>query len=511
LPNAAIDSALGKRDNSLWKKVFSLRGKEKQTLSLRLSDIAADWNSTISTPARAAIDLMALRHNDGSINIDALRQAARLLTILFDLQDCKDVTIGFVNLHPLLLALGLAYDSDAARAMGASLAALITAECYATSAELACLRGASDDFAVTRDSVMRSLRNHHRAVYGDRNDYEKLSVLPSALPLKNCPDLALAAEAQRRWDEALEMARAFGLRAIQVTDLTPSPTLAMLMNSASQGIEPIHSLMVLRQRDSDLYRSFLNPVVLEALARLNYPRTLAAAVTEHIAGARKLRRSPIINARTLIARGLTSAALEKIEDYVPNVNALQLAITPWIIGIDFCVNHLNIPARKLESPRFDLLRHLGFSEADVSAANLHCYGHGTLRNAKILELRHRPVFACGSEISAEARLRMASALQGFISGNTGAAIFLPLQSSLEKEVEVTLSAWRSGLKEFSITLDPDIVAPAARAAENSPRRLTTSAHAHAKPMAPLARHSRSAKSTSLLATKKPMSSRRTAR
>ena len=41
---------------------------------------------------------------------------------------------------------------------------------------------------------MRALRNHSRAVYGDGNDSEKLSVLPAPLPLKHCPDLALVAE-----------------------------------------------------------------------------------------------------------------------------------------------------------------------------------------------------------------------------------------------------------------------------------------------------------------------------
>ena len=364
LTNAAIDGLIGRgKDGAaapLWKRLFASHGKEISTVALRLSDIATDWHSTSPNPARAAIDLMALRHNDGSINIDALRQAARLLTVLFDLQGCTDVTIGFANLAPLLLALGLAYDSDAARAMTASLAALVTAECYATSAEMAGLRGASDEFSANRETIMRSLRNHRRAVYDDSSDYEKLSVRPSSLPLKNCPDLALTAEAQRRWDEALEMAKIFGLRATQVTDLTASPILALLMSSASQGLEPMHRLTVMHQDDADLYRVMLNPVVGEALARLDYPRNAVEATAQYIIGARSLRKASAINHATLRAKGLSETALEKIEAYLPCVNTIHLAVTPWIIGVDFCRTQLKIPARTLESPRFDLLKHLGF-------------------------------------------------------------------------------------------------------------------------------------------------------
>ncbi|MFA5041292.1 MAG: hypothetical protein WC464_06645, partial [Bdellovibrionales bacterium] len=216
ITNASIDALIGKTKEAssakLWKKLFAVHGKDAVSAPLRFSDIASDWHSATPNPARAAIDVMALRHNDGRVNIDALRQAARMLTILLDLHDRHDVTVGIANLAPLLMALGLPYDSDAARAMAASLAALITAECTATSAEMAALRGMSDAFSANRELVMRSLRNHRRAVYGDGNDYEKLSVLPAPLPLKNCPDLALVSEAQRRWDDALGLARAFGLR-----------------------------------------------------------------------------------------------------------------------------------------------------------------------------------------------------------------------------------------------------------------------------------------------------------
>jgi ribonucleoside-diphosphate reductase alpha chain len=395
--------------------------------------------------------------------------------------------------------------------MAASLAALVTAECYAASAEMAGLRGASDAFTANREAIMRSLRNHRRAIYGDRNDYEKLSVLPSALPLKNCPDLNLVAEAQRRWDEALKLAQAFGLRATQVTDLTPSPLLAMLMSSASQGLEPLQHLTGLRQDEADLYRVTLHPVVGEALARLDYPSNTAETVAQHIVGARSLRKAPAINHATLRARGLSDTALEKIEAYLPCVNTVRLAVTPWIIGVDFCVTQLKISAKTLESPRFDLLRHLGFTDADCDAANLYCYGFGTVHNAKILNLRHRPLFACGAEISAEARLRMAAAVQSFVSGDTGAVAHLPVEQSIENGAEMTLAAWRSGLKSLTVVFDPAIAARPERKAATTIRRIKAASQPHAKPMASMPRRAGSGKTVRSIVAKKSAPVRRAAR
>ncbi|MDR3448459.1 MAG: hypothetical protein P4M15_01695 [Alphaproteobacteria bacterium] len=493
ISNAAIDALLGKgkAPTASLKKLFAARGKGESRIDLRLSDVAADWHSASSNPARAAIDLMALRHNDGSVNIDALRQTTRLLAVLLDLQGHNDVTVGLANLAPLLLALGLGYDSEAGRALAASLAALVTAEAYAASAEMASLRGPSAAFNEERECIMRALRNHRRAVYGDTNDYEHLSVLPAPLPLKNCPDLALAAEAQRRWDEALDLARAFGLRATQVTDMTPSPVLAMLMESASQGLEPMQALTCLRPDANDMYRAELHPSVAEALARLTYPRAALHEATLHIAGARSLRKAPAINAATLRARGIDDNAFEKIDAYLPCVNNVRFAVTPWIIGMEHCRKTLKIAPRLLDAPNFDLLKHLGFDDAAIAAANAYAYVHASARAAKIIHLRHRPLFACGNEVSAEARLRMAASVQSFISGDTGVTARLPASQSAESGAEMTLAAWRRGLKSLTLVFDPALTEKTA--STSTARRIKPASQPHATPMK-LQRRSRNGKS-----------------
>jgi hypothetical protein len=504
LSNAAIDAVTGTSAGTkapVWKKLFQASTQNEKSIALRLSDIAADWQSDEPNPARAAIDLMALRDPDGSVNLDALRQASRLLSILLDLQDCGSVTIGLANLAPLLLALGLGYDSDAGRAMAASLAALVTAECYGASAEMAALRGPSDAFLDAHEGVMRSLRNHRRAVHGDDNDYEKLSVLPAPLPLKHCPDLALAAEAQRLWDETVDDVKAYGLRAIEATDLTPSPMLKLLMQSMTQGLEPLASLTQLRQDENDMFVETAHPALAESLARLGYPRATARDVLNHVVGTHSLRRAHGVHHASLAAAGLDAHAIEKIEAYIPCVTDIRFAVTPWVVGVDYCRTRLKLTPRQLQSPRFDLLKYLGFTDELIFAANKHCYGHGSVRAAKAVQLRHRVLFAIGNEVGAEARIRMAASVQSFISGDTGIVIRMPARESVERGAEMTLLAWRHGLKSLNVMFDPALTPRPARAAAGAnagtvpraARRIKAATHAHAE-TPKMARQGRSAKS-----------------
>ncbi len=449
----------------LWKQIFA----SGNPVTLRLGDIAADWQTSPLSQAGALLDLMKFRREDGSLNSEALQQAARLTVVLLDLHGRSDVTLGLANLAPLLLALGLTYDSEAARATAASLTALVTAACLAASAEMAALRGASDSFTTHRSTVLRSLRNHHRAVHGDGSDYEKLSVLPTPLPLRHAPDLALLAEAQRGWNEALEKATAFGLRATAVTDLTPSPSFALLMEGGTQGVEPLSTLTLLQPEEGGGFSESLHPAVGEALARLGYQAETAQAATRHVTGLKSLRRTPYINHGTLRAHGLDGAAIERIEAYLPSVDTIRLALTPWIVGPTFCRGVLKIPASVFEAPGFSLLAHMGFDAEEIKAADQACYGNKTLRSAIFLALRHRPLFGCGAEVGSEARLRMAAALQGFVSGDTGLVLTLSLPNKVESAARLVLDAWRNGLKAVHFIFEETVKTPPVL--KNKARRL----------------------------------------
>lgn len=448
LSNRAIDELVSGHTQTKLHKLLAPKATQTK-LAVRFSDIAADWEMGAETTyCSAALNLMSFRHNDGSLNIDALRHATKLLVTLLDLHDAP-VAIGFINLAPLLMALALPYDSDGARNLAAAISALITAETYATSAELAALRGVSADFTHHRENILRNLRNHRRAVYGDRNDYEKLSVLPAPLDIKKSPDLALVAAAQRRWDEALDLVRACGLRHSLVTALSLSPALGLFMESSIQALAPVQSLTMLNMEDGTFNRT-LAPIVTEALVRLIYDQRSISHITNHIMGNGTLTQAPYVNHTELKARGFTTAALEALEDYLPNVSDIRVAFTPWVLGETFCRKILKISAQKLQNPGFDLLAHLGFTADAVTAANNYCYGFGTVKGAKDLKPQHAAVFAQQGEVSPEAHIRMAAAVQSFVSFAIDAHVSIAADAPVETKEKLLLNAWQQGLRGVTI-------------------------------------------------------------
>ena len=444
---------------SLAQLEDSKKQKEQTPFSVNVvfSDIASDWHSSEKNPSRAAIDLFSMLTPDGTLDIEALCHTTRLLTILLDLHDAQNVSIGIANLSSLLMSLGILYDSDGGRALAGAIVAIISAQTVITSAELSVLRGIGTEFLDRREETMRMLRNRARAAFGDNTDYEKISVLPSALSLKNCPDLVMLATAQKKWKEAIQMAHDFGLRAIHTTDLTPCPVLSVMLSCSSQGIEPMGALVNLVQEENqDTFKKELHQSVLKALRLLKYSESSIKEITEYSCGLYSIRRTNRINSLSLEERGLDKICIEKIESYVPCVDRLELAVTPWIIGVDYCLKNLHISQKELDDPCFSLLKKLGFSDIDIKEANNSCYGMGTLRSFKNIDIRHRPLFACDEDINIEAKLKMAGAVQAFVSFDVGICFTLPISQDIIPHIETIIVAWQYGIKSVNIISDTGV-------------------------------------------------------
>lgn len=443
---------------------------KNSSVTLNFVDTAKEWELNAEEPIPVVLDIMAFRHNDGSINIDRLRHAVRLAVILLDLQDhvnSKSLAIGFCNLAPLLVAMALPYDSAAARMTAAALTAIISAQAYITSAQLANLRGVSLTYTTEHETILRALRNHRRAVYGDHTDYEKVSVLPQPLTLTPGLDLTLVASAQRLWDEVLENVRNFGLRHTQVTSTMHSTSMTSLMESFTEGIDPLRCLTVIHSENGEVFTQAPHPSLAEALTRLGYTPQQNKVILAHVAGHRSLTTAPAINHAALRSRGFDSAALNLIENYLPYINDVRLAFTPWILGEAFCLKTLKISVKQLKRPSFSLLQHIGFTPEDILAANNHYYGFGTVKNAKYLRSNHLSVFACENDLAPEAHIRMAAAVQGFVSGCVALSLHLPRAMAPERSESLVLSAWRQGIKTITIAYTDDAVSSLASHKEAS--------------------------------------------
>ena len=77
-------------------------------------------------------------------------------------QKYRQLGIGYANLGALLMATGLAYDSDGGRALAGAITSLMTGTAYKRSAEMAGVVGPYEGFARNAEAHARVMRKHAR-------------------------------------------------------------------------------------------------------------------------------------------------------------------------------------------------------------------------------------------------------------------------------------------------------------------------------------------------------------
>jgi ribonucleoside-diphosphate reductase alpha chain len=110
---------------------------------------------------------------------------------------------------------------------------------------------------------------------------------------------------------------------------------------------------------------------------------------------------------------------------------------------------------------FDMLSALGFSKAEIEAANEYCCGTMTLEGAPHLKQEHIAVFDCANPcgkkgtrfLSAESHIRMMAAVQPYISGAISKTINMPNSATVEECKEAYLLSWKLCLKANALYRD----------------------------------------------------------
>ena len=222
-------------------------------------------------------------------DVEGYEHAVRLWTIVLEISvlmaqfpskeiaqrsyDFRTLGLGYANVGGLLMSSGIPYDSDAGRAICAALSAIMTGVSYATSAEMAAELGPFPRFAENREAMLRVMRNHRRAAYGERSGYEKVATPPVPLDHKACPDARMSEHAKRAWDRALELGEAHGYRNAQASVVAPTGTIGLVMDCDTTGIEPDFALVKFKKLAGGGYFKIINRAVPEALRVLAMPRT----------------------------------------------------------------------------------------------------------------------------------------------------------------------------------------------------------------------------------------------
>jgi ribonucleoside-diphosphate reductase alpha chain len=424
----------------------------------------------------ASINLLAFL-KDREFQAEDFMHATRLWTLTLEISvmmaqfpakeiarlsyDFRTLGLGYANIGGLLMNLGLSYDSDQGRALCGALTAIMTGVAYASSAEMAREMGPFAGYKRNARHMLRVIRNHRTAAYGKTNGYKGLAVKPVALDHANCPDARLVELAKGAWDEALELGLKHGFRNAQATVLAPTGTIGLVMDCDTTGIEPDFALVKFKKLAGGGYFKIINRSVPAALEGLGYSSSQIEEITSYAVGLGSMREAPVINHTSLAGHGFGQAEIDKIEAALPSAFDIRFVFNRWTLGEQFCTGTLGIPAEKLENLSFDLLGHLGFSRAEIDAANDHVCGTMTLEGAPHLRAEHYAVFDCANRcgkrgkrfLSVASHITMMAAAQSFISGAISKTINMQNYATVQDCQKAYELSWTLGIKANALYRD----------------------------------------------------------
>ena len=233
----------------------------------------------------ASLNLMKFLKNDGSFDVKNFVKATELIITAMDISICfadfptesigrttvdyRQLGIGFANIGALLMASGLAYDSDGGRALAGAITSLMTGTSYRRSAEIAGIVGAYNGYARNAAGHTRVMRKHQAASH-------------AAKP-QTTLDADVWSEANKEWDKGIEIGEKNGWRNAQASVLAPTGTIGLMMDCDTTGIEPDLALVKFKKLVGGGSMQIVNQTIPMALRKLGYAEETVEAIVEYIA------------------------------------------------------------------------------------------------------------------------------------------------------------------------------------------------------------------------------------
>ncbi len=373
--------------------------------------------------------------------------------------DYRTLGLGYANLGSALMVNGIPYDSKKARAIAASITAIMTGTAYATSAEMARELGAFKRYNDNRQHMLRVMRNHRYAAYNSPENFEGLEIKPMGIDQVHCPDYLLSA-ACNAWDKAVEMGEHYGYRNAQTTVIAPTGTIGLVMDCDTTGIEPDFALVKFKKLSGGGYFKIINQAVPQALRNLGYAEHEVTAIVNYAKGAAILNGAPHVNMESLKAKGFKDDELENLDKALISAFEISFAFNIWTLGEE-CFKRLGFTAEQYNAPDFNLLRALGFSRKQIAEANEYICGTMTIEGAPYLKKEHYPIFDCANRCGAKGEryihshghIKMMAAAQPFLSGAISKTINLPNEARVDEIKDCYKLSWTLGLKANALYRD----------------------------------------------------------
>jgi ribonucleoside-diphosphate reductase alpha chain len=300
------------RARDLWRKL-AVAAWRCGDPGVQFDDITNDWHTcpnsgriNASNPCSeylflddsacnlASLNLLRFLAEDGSFDAATFVRAVRTMVLAMEVvvdascyptapiaqnsHDFRPLGLGYANLGALLMHFGLAYDSDAGRTLAASISALLSAEGYRMSSEIARRLGPFPGFEKNRAPMLRVMGKHVRAS-------EQLSSSDHRI----APLARLAAES---WHTTVRSGELWGYRNAQISVIAPTGTIGLLMGCDTLGLEPELSLVKTKNLVGGGVLRLVNRTVPAALVALGYREPERRAIVEHVERAGTIEGAP---------------------------------------------------------------------------------------------------------------------------------------------------------------------------------------------------------------------------
>ncbi len=219
----------------------------------------------------ASLNLMKFRAPDGEFDVESFCHAVAITITAQEIEvdnasyptpkitqnsfDYRPLGLGYANLGALLMARGLAYDSDEGRSYSAAVTALMCGQAYKQSALVAKEMGTFKCFPKNKEPMLKVMKMHGLAADRIEDRYVPSDLLTSA---------------RKVWDDAYAIGREYGFRNSQATVLAPTGTIGFMMDCDTTGVEPDIALVKYKKLVGGGLLKIVNGTVPLALKKLGY-------------------------------------------------------------------------------------------------------------------------------------------------------------------------------------------------------------------------------------------------
>ena len=288
---------------NLWEKIAKAAW-ECADPGIQYDDTINDWHTnpetgriTASNPCSeymsldnsscnlASLNLLKFLKDDDTFDGATFAKVVELVITAMDISICfadfpteaigdttqkyRQLGIGYANLGALLMATGLAYDSDGGRALAGAITSLMTGTAYKRSAEMAGVVGPYEGFARNAEAHARVMRKHAAA-----ND---------SMRMVTTLDKDVHRLATKAWADGNKLGEKQGWRNAQASVLAPTGTIGFMMDCDTTGIEPDFSLVKFKKLVGGGSMQIVNQTIPRALRKLGYAEETVEAIVEFIA------------------------------------------------------------------------------------------------------------------------------------------------------------------------------------------------------------------------------------